>query len=198
MGLRAALRHGIVQVDESVLRDWAALIDEPGTPPLEARMLRPVTRSSQQVLDKLAAAPRFGAVPFDWTLGWNETADRKAGYFVGRSAVPESLDDVILQGPHFTVATPYARQPNPTMRSNKDYTAWDLEALGEWPIPRTNYQRAKPIAGVRRWLSALGRRAREPVLAARLATHGRLVDRPHAACGPASAWSDARSRGAQS
>ena len=108
-------------------RDWAALIDEPGTPPLEARLLRPITASSQQVLDKLATAPRFGAVRTSTgPRGWHETADQSCGYFVGRSAVPESLDDVILQGPHFTVATPYAQQPNPTMTSNKDYTAWEL------------------------------------------------------------------------
>lgn len=148
-------RSRLIEVDEDVLTRWAALIDEPGTPPLQARLLRPVTQSGQEVLDKLAAAPRFGAVPFEWTSGWHESADKTAGYFVAASAVPESLDVVILQGPHFTVATPYARQPNPTMRSNKDYTAWDLEALEERPIPRTSYQRAKPtpdyVAGYPRW-----------------------------------------------
>ncbi|MDN5914706.1 MAG: restriction endonuclease subunit M [Pseudonocardia sp.] len=145
----------IIEVDEDVLAGWAALIDEPGTPAAEARMLRPVTRSSQEVLDKIAEAPRFGVVDFSWTRGWEEDSDRRAGYFVARSAVPESLDDVILQGPHFTVATPYARQPNPTMRSNKDYTDWDLETLPEHAIPRTSYQRAKAkpdyIAGYPRW-----------------------------------------------
>ncbi len=134
----------IVAVDEEVLSSWAALIDEPGTPPLEARMLRPVTRSSQEVLDKIATAPRFDSVPFQWTRGWEEDADRRTGWFVARSEVPTSLDDVILQGPHFTVATPNARQPNPTMRSNKDYTQWDLERLPERAIPRTSYQRSQP------------------------------------------------------
>jgi len=79
-------------------------------------MLRPITAASQHVLEKLAAAPRFGAVPFEWTSGWHESADKTAGYFVGRSAVPETLDDVILQGPHFTVATPYAKQPDPAQQ----------------------------------------------------------------------------------
>lgn len=145
----------LVPVDADVLATWAALIDEPGTPPAEARMLRPVTAASQHVLAKLAGARRFGEIDFRWTFGWNEATDRSAGFFVGGSAVPDSLDDVILQGPHFTVATPYARQPNPTMRSNLDYTAWDLEELGERPIPRTSYQRARPIsdyvAGYPRW-----------------------------------------------
>ncbi|MFP5021913.1 restriction endonuclease subunit M [Pseudonocardia phyllosphaerae] len=145
----------IIRVDETVLATWAALIDAPGTRPTEARMLRPVTRSSQKVLDKIADAPRFGDIDFNWTSGWHESADKQAGYFVARSAVPESLDDVILQGPHFTVATPFARQPNPTMRSNLDYSAWDLEHLPKHAIPRTNYQRARPrvefISGYPHW-----------------------------------------------
>lgn len=148
-------RARIVEVDDSVLADWAALVDDPGTSPLEARLMRPVNRSSQQVLDKVAAAPRFGAVRFEWTSGWHESADKSAGFFVGRSAVPETLDDVILQGPHLTVGTPLAKQPNATMRSNKDYTAWELEELAERVVPRTNYQRAKPtpdyVAGYPRW-----------------------------------------------
>ncbi len=135
----------VVNVDEAVLATWAALIDEPGIPAVEARMLLPVTTESQDVLDKLASAPRFGAVDFEWTRGWEEDADRGAGYFVRASAVPDSLDDVILQGPHLTVATPFSRQSNPTMRSNKDYTFWDLETLPENAVPRTNYQRAKPL-----------------------------------------------------
>ena len=145
----------IVTVDESVLLDWAALIDQPGTPAVRARLLRPVNKSSQKVLDKVAKAPRFGEVPFKWTRGWEEDADRKAGYFEARSAVPSSAKDVILQGPHFTVARPFARQPNPTMRSNKDYTDWDLEVLPERAIPRTSYQRAKPpseyVAAYPKW-----------------------------------------------
>lgn len=148
-------RNRIVEVNESVLAQWAALVDEPGTPPLEVRMLRPVNRSSQAVLDKIARAPRLGAVDFQWTPGWHESADRAAGYFESRSAVPDSWDDVILQGPHLTVATPFAKQPRTTMRSNQDYETWDLEQLPEDAIPRTNYQRAKPpedyIAGYKKW-----------------------------------------------
>jgi len=147
--------HRIVRVDDVVLAHWAALVDEPGTPPAEARMLLPVTTSSQFVLNRLAAAPRFGEIDFEWTSGWHEKADRTAGYFVKASAIPLNGDEVILQGPHFTVATPLAQQGNPTMRSNQDYTAWDLEILPGQAIPRTNFQRARPeaqyLAGYPRW-----------------------------------------------
>jgi hypothetical protein len=148
----------IVRVDATVLANWAALIDELGAPPAEARMLRPVNTASQEVLDKLAAAPRFGAIPFEWTAGWHESADRTAGFFVSRSAVPYSLGDVILQGPHFSVANSFARQPNENARNRQDTAAWNLETLVERAIPRTNYQRAKPVedylTGYPRWSGA--------------------------------------------
>ncbi|MBF6204311.1 class I SAM-dependent DNA methyltransferase [Streptomyces gardneri] len=136
----------IIEVTEAELAGWAALIDEPGTPVTEARMLYPVNRASAEVLDKIAAAPRLSDTGFHWTAGWNETTDRKLGYFESRSAVPDCWDDVILQGPHLTVATPIYQQGNPTMRSNVDYSPVDLETLPENFIPRTNYQVARPSA----------------------------------------------------
>ena len=56
--------------------------------------------------------------------------------------MPGSWDVVILQGPHFSVATPFNKQPNENCKHNQDYSEWDLEALPERVIPRTNYQRA--------------------------------------------------------
>ncbi len=44
-------------------------------------------------------------------------------------------DEVILQGPHFTVATPFAKQPNPNCRSKNDWSSWNLESLPESVIP---------------------------------------------------------------
>ena len=95
------------------------------------------------------------SVGFEWTAGWHETADRMLGFFESASAVPDRWEDVILQGPHLTVATPLFKTANPTMRSQRDYTELDLEAIGEDFIPRTNYQVAKPnteyIAAYPKW-----------------------------------------------
>ncbi|MFC3965782.1 Eco57I restriction-modification methylase domain-containing protein [Nocardia jiangsuensis] len=136
----------IIEVTETVLSGWAALIDHPGTPAAEARMLNAVNRASAEVLEKIAAAPRLSDIDFHWTAGWHESADRKLGYFESRSAIPARWSDVILQGPHLTVATPLYQQGNPTMRSMKDYSSLDLELLPEDFIPRTNYQVARPDA----------------------------------------------------
>ncbi|MEV1133391.1 class I SAM-dependent DNA methyltransferase [Rhodococcus coprophilus] len=133
----------IVHVDEDVLGNWAALIDESGTPPEEARMLYPVNRASAEVLDKIALAPRLGDVGFQWTFGWNETSDRRLGFFESKSAIANNWQDVILQGPHLTVATPLFQQPNPNPRSRQDTETLDLDVLTEDFIPRTNYQTSK-------------------------------------------------------
>jgi hypothetical protein len=136
----------IIEVTESQLATWAALIDEPGTPAAEARIVYPVNRASAEVLEKIAAAARLGDIDFTWTSGWNETTDRKLGFFESSSGVPGRWEEVILQGPHLTVSTPLNQQPNPSMRSNKDYSTINLDAIGVDFIPRTNYQVAKPYA----------------------------------------------------
>lgn len=145
----------ITTVDRSVLATWAALIDEPDTPPAVARMLYPVNEASAEVLAKIAAAPRLGDVDFEWTAGWHESADRKLGFFESRSVVPDKWEEVIIQGPHLTVATPLYQQPYEVMRSNRDYSCLDLETIPEDFIPRTNYQVAKPydeyIAAYPKW-----------------------------------------------
>lgn len=145
----------IIEVTEPQLSTWAALIDEPGTPPGEARMLYPVNRASAEALDKIAAAPRLGDIDFQWTRGWEEDRDRRLGLFKSSSAIPDRWEDVILQGPHLTVGTPLFKQPNETMRSNKDYTEIDLEMITGDFVPRTSYQRAMPypeyIAAYPKW-----------------------------------------------
>lgn len=150
----------IINVDESVLGVWAGILDEPGTPAVQARMVYPVNRASSRVLEKLSRAPRVRDLRLQYSSGWNETTDRKNGYFEVGSAVPDSWDDVILQGPHFTVANPFAKEPNPSMKNNLDWTELDLEALPGNFIPRTSYQVAQSQAsldkGYGRWLDDNG------------------------------------------
>lgn len=134
----------VVDVDVAVLTGWAELIDEPGTPADEARMLYPVNRASAEVLDKISAAPRLGTVGFEWTRGWEEDRDRMLGYFEARTTTPDRWENAILQGPHLTVATPLYQQPNPKPKSRQDTEQLDLGELDAGFIPRTNYQVAKP------------------------------------------------------
>ncbi len=136
-------RARVLSIAQRVLADWARLFDEPGTPAAEARLLRPVTTADLDALSVLAAQPvRLADHDYHWTRGHEEDRAKAAGIIRWETTIPGSWDDVILQGPHFTVATPFARQPNEDCRHRLDYSDWDLESLPERVIPRTNYQRA--------------------------------------------------------
>ncbi|TQL23450.1 type II restriction endonuclease subunit M [Streptomyces sp. SLBN-134] len=133
----------VVRVTGAVLADWAALVDEKGTHPLQARMLRPLTSSDNEALRVFSGfSQRLGDCNFWWTSALHEKGAKRDGIIEWNTAIPSSLSDVILQGPHFTVATPFAKQANEIVRGNGDYTPWRLEELGEVAIPRTNYSRS--------------------------------------------------------
>lgn len=135
-------RGRVVRVDEDVLVRWARLFDEPGTPALEARLLRPVTTADLGALDVLAAqSTRLADHEYSWSSGWHEKGAKEAGTIRWETAHPLDWENVVLQGPHFTVATPFAKQPREKCRNNQDYDDWDLEQLPARVIPRTNYQR---------------------------------------------------------
>lgn len=136
-------RDRLVTVDLDVLADWARLFDEPGTPPEQARLLRPVTRQDLAALSAMAdATTRLADHEYAWTSGWHEKGAKADGFIEWRTEIAQSWDEVILQGPHFTVATPFAKQPNENCRSKGDYSEWDLESLPGRLVPRTNYQRS--------------------------------------------------------
>lgn len=132
----------VVIVTEEVLGDWARLFDEPGTPAAEARLLRPVTGADLTALAVLAdQRVRLADHEYHWTQGWNETNAKAAGIIEWDTRIPGSWPEVILQGPHFTVATPFYKQPNENCQHNQDYSEWDAESLHRQVVPRTNYQR---------------------------------------------------------
>ena len=146
----------VTRVDERVLAAWASLFDPPGTRALEARLLRPVTFQHVAILAAISEQSfRLGDLGYRWSSVWNEKIAKEDGYIAWRTEVPESWLEAILQGPHFTVAAPFAKEPNENCKSKGDYTTWDLESLPESVIPRTNYQRACDRdtydAGIPKW-----------------------------------------------
>ena len=133
----------VVKVDEEVLSDWARLFDKAGTPAAEARLLRPVSTRDLAGLSVLARYPeRLSNHSYQWTTGWHEKAATTDGIIKWETQVPNSWNEVILQGPHFSVANSFNQFPNENCRHQQDYTSWGLEALPERVVPRTNYQRS--------------------------------------------------------
>ena len=134
-------RGRIVNVDLEILRSWHEFLEEPDTPILQTRAVYAVNRATSDVLNKLAAAPRMGQLDLQFSRGWDESIDRKKGFFDSEWGRPAAWDDVILQGPNLHIGLPFFKYPNPTMKNNQDWSPVDLEALGPDEIPITSYKR---------------------------------------------------------
>lgn len=103
----------VTTVDVTTLTDWADLFDPPGTPAREARLLRPLTVEHVEVLSVLASQKvRLADLGYQWSSLWHEKGAKQDGFIEWRTARPQTLDEVIYQGPHFTVANPYSKEPN--------------------------------------------------------------------------------------
>ncbi|MFS0703398.1 class I SAM-dependent DNA methyltransferase [Cellulomonas sp. 179-A 9B4 NHS] len=135
-------RSRITHVTEETLRTWHAVLETADVSVPETRMVYAVNTSAAATLDKLARSPRIGALGLRFSAGWNEKTDRVKGYFESAWGPPESWDDVILQGPHLFVSTPFYKTPNKTMLHNQDWSATDFEALAPDAIPVTAYKPA--------------------------------------------------------
>lgn len=126
------------------LKVWHQLMEGGSSeiPVDSARMVYTVNSSARDVLNKIATAPSIGVDRPQFSNGWNETTDRRNGYFESTWGEPESWKDVILQGPYFHVGNPFYNSRNPTMGGNQDYSRVDLETLAPDARPVTEY---KPI-----------------------------------------------------
>ncbi|MEV3856976.1 type II restriction endonuclease subunit M [Streptomyces sp. NPDC050095] len=142
----------IIKIDLKLLKVFANLLDEPGTQPLRAKLFRPLTVGELDALASIAEYPsRLGDFSgLRHAEGWREKDAEAEGILEGDTRIPERFDDLILQGPHFTVATPFAKQPNEGCTGKSDWSAFDLSELPVSLIPRANFQYAIPAGDNRR------------------------------------------------
>lgn len=135
-------RGRITIITDETLITWRNTLERPGVPPTHARMVYSVNRTVEAASAKLSSSRRIGDLRVRISTGWHEKTDRTKGRFATKWGLAESWDDVILQGPHMFVGTPLYKNPNPSLRSNKDWSATDFEALAVDAIPATAYQPA--------------------------------------------------------
>ncbi|WP_159425858.1 Eco57I restriction-modification methylase domain-containing protein [Streptomyces noursei] len=148
----------VITVDGATLAEWQKLAGEENPPPAEeAKLLFPVTESEKSAITALARWPhRLAALGPRISPGFHEKNDRTAGYFTWDSGPARSWKDVILQGPFFGIATPFAKRPIEGARTSLQVEPWVAKDLADDEVPRTNYrpagQRARFIAAHDRWL----------------------------------------------
>lgn len=133
-------RDRIQEVNKDVLKTWHSILEDEDVAVVDTRMIYTVNTDAANVLEKLAVQPRINEFRLSFSFGWNESDHKKQGYFDTGWAVPKTWNDVILRGPHLGVSTPMIKRPNPTLKSNKDWSEVDLEAMPADFIPATAYQ----------------------------------------------------------
>ncbi|MEV4874751.1 Eco57I restriction-modification methylase domain-containing protein [Streptomyces cyaneofuscatus] len=138
----------VVSIETATLAEWQKLAGDEDLPsPSDAKLLFPVTDSEESAISALARWPhRLAAAHPRISSGFNEKTDRVAGYFAWNSGPAQTWEDVILQGPHFSVATPFAKQPGVGATSSDDLDAWNPTAVPLNAIPRTNYRRTATVS----------------------------------------------------
>jgi len=139
-------RARILYATDATLQIWHAILEDDSVPVPRSRMVYTVNRSVAEVLTVLARHPRVGSLKLEFSRGWDESTDRRKGYFESRWGGPSSWSDVILQGPHLYVSTPMYKSVNRTMRSKGDWSATDFEALATDAVPVTAYKPTGPRA----------------------------------------------------
>ncbi|MFF1460268.1 class I SAM-dependent DNA methyltransferase [Streptomyces sp. NPDC058330] len=136
-------RGRIIHVDTSRLLKWQRLSGESDAPTAHGALLYPVTTAEEAAVVALSnATDRLGDHAPRISPGYHESTSKKDGIISWREGTPESLSDVILQGPHFGIATPFEKQPHHPLRNHNDYDDYALTTLPVDAIPRTNYVRA--------------------------------------------------------
>ncbi|MER6080138.1 class I SAM-dependent DNA methyltransferase [Streptomyces sp. NPDC001833] len=135
-------RERVVHVDMSLLTSWHALTGSTGGA-TQTTLLYPVLVGEQGAIEALAA---YSSNLADYrpmtSSGYHESGAKKDGLIRwGNQAVP-ALKDVILQGPHFSCANPFYKEPMIPCRNQRH---WHTLAPTEMPsacVPITNYVRA--------------------------------------------------------
>ncbi|MDA8370389.1 MAG: class I SAM-dependent DNA methyltransferase [Nocardiopsaceae bacterium] len=132
----------LLWVDSKKIAEWSALSGG-GSPVEQSPLLYPVTTAEDGAIRAFATYPRhLESYAPNISRGFDEANTKKDGLIRWETKQSESLDEVVLQGPHFGIATPLSKQPNIPCKTNRDWSAWDLTELPTDAVPVSNYQRA--------------------------------------------------------
>jgi hypothetical protein len=136
-------RSRLITVNEDTLRKWQQLTGSKSVPLHQTQLLYPVTTLESEAIGALGKALESSPSQIKYiSLGYHEASAKKLGYIRWANQHVEALDEVVLQGPHFGVALPFAKEPKTPCNSNNDWQQLDTRSIGRDLVPKTNYVRA--------------------------------------------------------
>ena len=135
-------RQRIISVSGVELKLFSRLLDSEDIPPTEARLPALHSTDLVVVLRKFSQQQRkirHLSNEFFCTPMFNETIDQRNGTIKRATQFPESMQDFVYSGPHFSIANPLSKTPRSSCRLKSDYDPIDLKAALDDYMPRTNY-----------------------------------------------------------
>lgn len=141
----------VVSVDDETLALFAALYDEEGTSPREARLPALFTsRFLSPILKAFQLSPvKMTQEDYGVTVCWEGTGGQKAGIIKYKTQFPADAESVIYGGPQFYVGNPINKTARKICRINSDYDPVDLTAANDGYRPRMNFVATLPFVKYR-------------------------------------------------
>ena len=140
----------LVRVQQEVLRDWMQLSDVKSADPCEAPLLYPISVGELEAVGRMSEyGNRLGLHDPYISSGYHEMGARKEELISWGNDRVESLSDLVVQGPHFSQATPFVKQPNIPCETNRGWGSVDALNIPSGFIPVTNYVRSCSVDSYR-------------------------------------------------
>ncbi|WP_433288347.1 class I SAM-dependent DNA methyltransferase [Micromonospora sp. CA-244673] len=134
-------RARVIHVDEATLSIWNRLRGGgAGDDVTHAPLLQPITVAEERAITALSLVSQRLGLYVPWiSRGYDEANGKKEGLIQWAPGTPEELGSLVMQGPHFGIATPFAKQPRVRYHNNHDWDTLDQSTLPESFVPRANY-----------------------------------------------------------
>jgi hypothetical protein len=106
-------------------------------------LLYPVLRTEQGAIEEISThTSRLSSFDPMITIGFLETNAKKDGLLRWNTQAAPELTDVILQGPHISVAHPFSKEPRIPCKSHRDWNSISPADMSVDHVPVTNYVRS--------------------------------------------------------
>lgn len=117
------------------------------------KLINTQTESTIKIVEKLAETQKHVR---DYititTTGFHETGAVDEGYIYREISQPTINDDVILNGPHIYVSTPFYKMPRPNVENNSSYDIIDFTKIQEDFVPTTCFSSLLSHLGFRDYI----------------------------------------------
>ncbi|OHV62896.1 hypothetical protein [Pseudofrankia sp. BMG5.36] len=140
-------RARLVEVDVDRLAEWRRLLYLEDEPIETTPLLYPISDGEQAAISALARYKiRTRSYNPEVDGGYNETTARKNGLIRYRSTTSKMMNDLVIQGPHIGIATPFSKSPRVPCLTRSDWDSVDLTTFPPNPSVRTNFEIADGAA----------------------------------------------------